>query len=187
AALEEAAADARAEGGFARALRANLLLLVDQLEDIFGATISEEERNAFAELLAHLAATERIWVVATLRGDLYERLIANRSLSMLKDAGATCDLAPPGPEELEEIVRKSAHASGLDYETDPDTAIRLDDQLLKDAEGHDILPLLQFTLNQLFERRSTVAGKTLLTFAAYRAIGGLDGAIDKAAEDALRQ
>src|SRR5262249_2857232 len=55
AALEEAAADARAEGGFERALRANLLLLVDQLEDIFGATISEEERHAFAELLAHLA------------------------------------------------------------------------------------------------------------------------------------
>src|SRR5205085_6668176 len=41
------------------------------------------------------------------------------------------------------------------------------------------------TLQRLFEAREIVDGETRLTFAAYRALGGLDGAIDQAAERAL--
>jgi tetratricopeptide (TPR) repeat protein len=186
AALDKAAAEEAARGGFERTLRASLLLTVDQLEDIFGADVADADRAAFAVLLSHLATTQRIWIVATLRGDLYQRLIAEPAFLALKDAGATCDLPPPRAEELEEIVRRSAAAAGLVYETDPATGARLDDTLLEDAEGQDVLPLLQFTLNQLFERRAVREdGKVVLTFEAYRRMGGLDGAIDQAAEAAI--
>ena len=59
--------------------------------------------------------------------------------------------------------------------------LTLDDRLLADAAGADTLPLLQFTLQQLFKSRDG----TTLTFVAYEAMGGLDGAINQAAEGAL--
>lgn len=171
--------------GYERPLATNLLLLVDQLEDIFSTAITESQRAELAAVLAALTATRRVWVVATLRGDLYERLISERPWIALKDAGATYDLAPPGPEELEEIVRKSAAAAGLHYEVHPETGVRLDEQLLKDASGQDILPLLQFTLNRLFDERQIIDDTTLLTYKSYTSLGGLDGAIDQAAEKAI--
>lgn len=185
AALDRVADDERRTGGFERAVRADLLLLVDQLEDIFAAAVTEEERSHFANLLAALAVTHRVWLVATLRADLYGRLIKNRAFIALKDSGSTYDLAPPGPDELAEIIQKSAEAAHLVYDTDPETGERLDDRLLRDAEGKDILPLLQFTLDRLFNEREVVDGETRLTFASYRAMGGIDGAINQSAERAL--
>jgi tetratricopeptide (TPR) repeat protein len=186
AALDEIGEELRRSGGFERATRADLLLLVDQLEDIFAANITDRQRSSFARLLSALSATKRVWVVATLRGDLYNRLLKNRDFIALKDAGHTYDLAPPGPDELAEIVQRSAEASGLVYETDAASGERLDDRLLRDTEGKDILPLLQFTLDRLFEERSVVGDQTRLTFASYRAMGGLDGAINQSAERAVR-
>jgi len=46
-------------------------------------------------------------VVATLRADLYDRFLAEPDLLALKTAGASYDLAAPGPAELAEIVRKT--------------------------------------------------------------------------------
>jgi len=185
AALDRAAEDARRGGGFERPVRADLLLLVDQLEDIFSLAVTEEQRSHFANLLAALAVTRRVWLASTLRADLYGRLIKNRAFIALKDAGSTYDLAPPGPDELAEIIQKSAEAAHLVYDTDPATGERLDDRLLRDAEGKDILPLLQFTLDRLFKERQIVRGETWLTFASYRAMGGIDGAINQSAEQAL--
>ena len=56
--------------------------------------------------------------------------------------------------------------------------------LLRDASGTDALPLLQFSLKQLYEMPHPE--KLVLTFAAYRALGGLDGAINSVAEEAIR-
>ncbi|MDX2308716.1 MAG: hypothetical protein NW216_10800 [Hyphomicrobium sp.] len=182
---EEAERRARSRDDPGRRMRGRLLLLVDQLEDIFSVGVGPEARKAFAGTLAALAATGRVWILATIRGDLYERLISDHDWLALKDEGCTYDLAPPGPEELDEIVRKSATAAGLHYDTDTRDGTRLDQQLLADASGFDSLPLLQFTLNRLFERRETRGDGIYLTFDAYRQMGGLDGAIDQAAEQAL--
>jgi hypothetical protein len=174
----------RERGGFDRAVRADLLLVVDQLDDLFASTVTDADRTQFAKLLAVLVATRRVWVVTTLRAALYERFLAEDALKSLKDSGAHYDLAPPGPAELADIVRKPADAAALVFERNA-AGVSLDEQLLADAAGADTLPLLQFTLQRLFEERQVVDGKTTLTFAAYQALGGLDGAIDQAAERAL--
>ena len=54
-----------------RQLRVGLLLLVDQLENIFAQSVTDEQRSVFARLLFAFCATRRVWVVATLRSDLY--------------------------------------------------------------------------------------------------------------------
>ena len=75
------------------------------------------------------------------------------------------------------------------YDIDTATGESLDDQLLRDASGADSLPLLQFSLKKLFEKRSVVSRPdgpvTLLTPAAYQELGGLDGAIDTVAEETI--
>lgn len=183
-ALDRVGEAQRARGGFDRALRVDLLLVVDQLDDLFASHVGDEDRAQFAAVLAALLATQRAWVVATLRAALYERFLEEPGLKALKDGGADYDLAPPGPAELADIVRKPAEAAALVFEHSA-AGVGLDERLLEDAAGADTLPLLQFTLQRLFEERQTADGEVRLTFAAYEALGGLGGAIDQAAERAL--
>ena len=147
--------------------------------------VSEAERTRFAKLIAHLVATGRVWVIATLRADLYERFLKEPDLLAMKTKGATYDLAPPGATEIDEIVRGPAIAAGLVYETDPKSGESLDDRLIRDVDRPDMLPLLQFALDFLFEQRVTADGQTLLAFKAYDTLGGLAGAIDQEAERAI--
>lgn len=181
-AIEQAA---RGKEGYDRAVKVALLLVVDQLDELFGADIGNDMRARFAQLLGLLARSGRAWVIATLRADLFEHFLSQKDLKQLKDDGSSYDLASPDAAALAEIVRAPAAAAGLVYETDTKTGERLDETLLKDAERADLLPLLQFTLNQLFEARERRDHGGELTFAAYRALGGLEGAVEKEAEAAF--
>jgi tetratricopeptide (TPR) repeat protein len=176
----------RQKEGYDRDVKAALVLVVDQLDELFDAQLAEDVRARFATLLSLLARCGRVWIIATLRADLFDRLIGQPVLKQLKEDGAAYDLAPPGVAELAEIVRGPAEAADLIYETDSATGERLDERLLKDAGRPDLLPLLQFTLNQLFESRTSSNGQTHLTFAAYHMLGGLEGAVDKEAEAAVQ-
>jgi tetratricopeptide (TPR) repeat protein len=192
AALEHVGQAETARRHFERPLQTNLLLLVDQLEEIFAASVTPEQRAQFANVLAALVNTQRVWLIATLRGDMYEHMITERPFVILKDICGQFDLGPPGADELDEIVHRSAEAAGLQYEvradlTDPtgQRRERLDDRLLRDAAGEHTLPLLQFALNLLFEKCWVRDKSKVLCFAAYETFGGLDGAINQTAEVAL--
>ena len=183
-ALDAVARAERERGGYEREVNVALLLVVDQLDELFG--LAEEVWPRFAKLLDLFARSKRVWIVATLRADLFDRFLDLPALKELKEDGAAYDLAPPDAAALAEIVRGPAAAAGLDYEKDPASGETLDELLLKDAERPDLLPLLQFTLNQLFEAAKQSEDPKLLSFAAYRALGGLQGAVDKEAESALQ-
>ncbi|MGZ8401412.1 MAG: ATP-binding protein, partial [Methyloceanibacter sp.] len=171
--------------GYDRPVRADLLIVVDQLDELFAGQINDAERARFAKLLSLLVATGRVWVIATLRADLYERFLKVPELLAMKSKGATYDLAAPGATEIDEIIRGPALAAGLVYETDAKTGEQLDDRLIRDVDRPDMLPLLQFALDFLFEQRVTENGETRLTFKAYDTLGGLAGAIDQEAERAI--
>ncbi len=184
-ALAAVALAARENDGYGREVAASLLLVVDQLDELFDIQVPDDVRGRFAQLLDLLARSGRVWIVATLRADLFDRFLGQSILKQLKEDGASYDLGPPGMAELAEIVRGPATAADLDFETDSATGERLDERLLRDADRPDLLPLLQFTLNQLFAERETSHQKNCLTFAAYRALGGIEGAVDKEAESAI--
>ena len=74
---------------------------------------------------------------------------------------------------------------GSNGKTDPESKERLDERLFHDIDRPDLLPLVQFVLDRLYEQRAIKNEKITLTFDAYRALGTLDGAIDLAAEKAL--
>jgi hypothetical protein len=184
-ALSRVAAAERDRERYGRDVRCDLVLLIDQLDELFAASVSEAECTAFIDLIAALVQTGRIWVVATLRADFYARMLDQPALKTLKELGATYDLAPPGPAELAEIVRSPAEAAGLVFETDAATGERLDARLLREADRPDMLPLVQLALSRLFEAREAVGDAIRLPLKAYESLGGLKGIVDEAGETAL--
>ncbi|MBV8589581.1 MAG: tetratricopeptide repeat protein [Acetobacteraceae bacterium] len=184
-ALERAAEAERSRQGSSRQFRAQLLIVVDQLDELFAPNVAAEQRALFVRILTGLVETGQVWLLATLRADLYERFLAEPGLLALKTGGAAYDLSPPGPPELAEIVRKPAEAAGLAFETELTTGERLDERLLREADRPDMLPLLQLALDRLFEARVATADGAMLTVAAYENLGGLAGIINREAERAI--
>ena len=184
-ALARIAAAEREQERYSRDVRCDLVLLVDQLDELFADSVGEDERKRFIDLLDALVATGRIWVVATLRADFYARLLDQPVLKKLKEAGATYDLSPPGAAELADIVRAPAEAAGLVYERDAVTGEGVDARLLREAERPDMLPLVQLALSRLFEGRSTAGGEVRLLHNVYEQFGGLKGIVEEAGETAI--
>ena len=177
-ALERVADKTRLDEGYERPVAARLVLLVDQFESLFASTVPKERRAAFAAALDALVRSGLVWAVVTLRSTEYGLLQADPRLLKLKEAGATLDLGPPDDVAIDQVIRGPAEAAGLVYERDTRSRQGLDDVLRADTAGADALPLLQFTLQRLFEERRDLT----LTFDAYRALGGLEGAIAAEAE-----
>lgn len=182
------AADVSADG-VRRALdavdgRCHLALLVDQLEEMFSdPRITHADREAFVAVLDACARSGRVWVIATLRSDVYPRLAELPRLIALKEGEGQFDLLPPTPREIGQIIRLPASAAGLRFEVRPNTAERLD-ETIRDAAAKNpgALPLLQFLLEELYKRRSP---EDVLTFRAYEDLGAVEGALAQRAEAVL--
>ena len=184
-ALSRVGAEERNREKYSREVRCDLIVLIDQFEELFAASVSDAERNAFIDLMSVLVASGRVWIAATLRADFYARMLDQPVLKKLKEAGATYDLAPPGPAELADIVREPAQAAGLVFETNSANGERLDVRLLRDADRPDMLPLVQLALSRLFEGREVIEGETVLPLKVYESLGGLTGIVNEAGEKAL--
>ncbi len=163
-------------------LTAKLVVVVDQLEEIFTRdNVSLEQRLAFVDALAVLARSGHVWVLATMRSDYYPRCLEVPELVALKDGDGQYDLLPPTFDEIDQMITYPTRAAGLRFEVEPHTGERLDAVLHQSAANDpQALPLLSFTLDELYRRRTDDG---FLTFAAYRELGGLEGALAQRAEE----
>ncbi|EKE73744.1 winged helix-turn-helix domain-containing protein [Gallaecimonas xiamenensis] len=161
-------------------------LFIDRLEVALSSPLfSHDERHQFIALLETLALSGAVLVLGACRNDFYPQLMAFDSLRAGKGNGAHFDLAPPSRAELLQMIRLPAQAAGLNWQTDPDSAQPLDELLCSDAASNpDALPMLQYMLEQLYLRRSP-EGQLLVE--VYQELGGIEGAIGKAAEEAMAQ
>ncbi len=141
------------------------------------------EREGFVALLAVLARSGQVWVVATLRSDFYQRIDDVPGLRELT-AERQYSLPPLRPAEIAEIVRRPAAAAGLAYETEEASGLGLD-AVIAEAAARDpaSLPLLSFVLDELYRRDIADGYANTLTVATYRRLGGLEGAIAQRAEE----
>jgi WD40 repeat protein len=156
---------------------AGLLLLVDQLESIFGSS----EQEVFSRLIEALVVNGSVWLIVTMRSDRYAELQQDSHFLRLKRSGVTYDLPSPGPAEINDIIKGPARAAGLVFsERD---GISLIETLKVATPNADALPLLQMTLAQLFESKQG----NVLTHSAYDAIGGIEGAIAAHANAIFRE
>jgi tetratricopeptide (TPR) repeat protein len=174
---------ARESGG--DKVNGRLALVIDQMEEMFThESILPEHREAFIDVIDAFARSGRVWVICTLRSDFYPRLAALPKLTALKEGTGQYDLMPPNASEIGQMIRLPTRAAGLRFEEDPTTNESLDDMLRDAAVARpEILPLLQFTLEELYQRRSD----GLLTLAAYRELGGVEGSLAQRAEAVFKQ
>ena len=168
----------------ALARNCHLALVVDQLEEIFSDDhIDQRQREGFSAAVDALARSGRVWIIATMRSDLYPRLTDLPIFMTLKEGDGQFDLLPPSLREIGQIIRLPAAAAGLRFESRAHTAERLDDTIRDAASGNAAaLPLLEFLLEELYKRRSN---DNVLTFRAYEELGGVAGALAQRAEEVL--
>ena len=161
---------------------ARLVLVVDQMEEMFSLeSITPNDRRIFIEALDALSRSGRVWVIATLRSDFYPRTTELEGLVALKEGSGQYDLLSPTTAEIGQMIRQPAQAAGLYFEEDSSTNERLDD-VLRDASAKNpsALPLLEFTLEELYKQRTDDG---MLTYGAYKNLGGVEGALSQRAEE----
>jgi WD40 repeat protein/DNA-binding SARP family transcriptional activator len=174
---DELAFDERGVDGVLRRIvpaGGELLLVVDQLEELF--TLADDaEQRAFLDGLTHAvgAADSRLRVVATLRADLYDRPLRFEGFGAAV-GDATVPIAAMSAAELEAAIVGPAERVGGGVEAA--LAAELVGAVLHEPAA---LPSLQFTLYELAAR----SPDRKLVLADYRKLGGVDGAIAARAEE----
>ncbi len=158
---------------------AQLLLVIDQFEELFTLT---EDKNEVEHILDSLyaAVTDqrgRLRVVIALRADFYDRPLKYRDFSQVVRQ-CTEVVLPLTTDELIRAVREPARIVGVRFEEGliPKIVTEVNEQ-------PGALPLLQYALTELFERRQ---GR-ILTEEAYKEIGGVRGALGRRAEQLYMQ
>ncbi|MET8149643.1 hypothetical protein ACIBSW_23785 [Actinoplanes sp. NPDC049668] len=167
-----------------------LLLVIDQFEELLTPLANPDLEQIRCGTLAQLTAVlgmPGVTLVLVMRDDFYPQLAAQapelRAGLTLVDLPAVLSV-----EQLREIIVEPARTAGLVWETG------LPERIVADVlAGYDtsttrcvpvtVLPLLELTLYQVWERR---AG-TRLTRDAYERIGGVRGALTTWCTAAIEQ
>lgn len=152
-----------------------LLLVIDQFEEVFTLVEDEAVRTHFLESVEEAVADPhgRLRVVITLRADFYDRPLLYRGFGELLLSRVE-GLVPMSPEELERAI--SGPASRVDVRLEHGLGAKMVADVADQPGG---LPLLQYALTELFERRED----SILSLDAYTAIGGVSGALGRRAEE----
>lgn len=168
-----------------------VLIGIDQAEELF-AKEGSEEAGQLLDLIDRLfgqakreppsavGPPPRVIVLAAIRSDSYERLQTAPALSGIRQT--PFNLPPLAPAEYKMVIEgpaARATAAGRTLTIEP----ALTEQLLKDAEGADALPLLAFILERLLVDYGA-DGDLLLK--EYETLGGLQGSIEAAVREAWK-
>jgi basic membrane lipoprotein Med (substrate-binding protein (PBP1-ABC) superfamily)/DNA-binding SARP family transcriptional activator len=152
-----------------------LLLVVDQFEELFTLVDDEETRARFLDQLIPALDDPhgRIVVVVTLRSDFYGQPLVYPRLGARLGEGVI-NVVPLLPDELESAAQQPLAQANIGFQP------ALLATLLADVVGQPgALPLFQFSLTELFDRRID----DTLTLDIYREMGGVEGAITRTADD----
>ncbi|MFI0243038.1 NACHT and WD repeat domain-containing protein [Streptomyces sp. NPDC016845] len=147
------------------------LVVVDQLEELFTLAGPEERAAFLAAVRDGLRRDPRLWFVATLRSDFLTEFLESGFAELVR---APAVIGALGRGEVREVIERPAEEAGLSFA--PGVVARMVD----DCGGGDALPLLAYTLQELYLR----AGGTGRTVSEemYRALGGVAGTLSAQAD-----
>ena len=162
------------------------MIVVDQFEEVFTYRPEDDQvrkrfevsRAAFfASLLNAAAATAgRVAVVLTMRSDFLGACAPFPKLNDMLNAHLV-QVGPMREDELREAIKQPAYLVGCE----PEPA--LIQRLLADVKGQPgALPLLQFALKELWEKRDV----RTLRLDTYETLGGIEGALEHRANEIFR-
>ena len=145
-----------------------LVLFIDQFEELFTVTSTEEERAHFIDLITTAASENggNVIILSAMRADFYDRPMNYPGLGDL--IKHHIPMFPMSVDELYDAVRKPAQLVGLKFDEDLVAELIFE---VRDEPGS--LPLLQFTLDKLYQQRENMT----LTIDTYNSLGGNVGGI----------
>jgi WD40 repeat protein/serine/threonine protein kinase len=156
-----------------------LFLLIDQFEELFTLTTDELARSRFLGLLEYALAhsLSRLRVVITIRADFYDRPLLYPGFNeWLRNR--TEIILPLNTADMEQAIVGPVQSISIRYEVGLVAHI-----IAQIGSQPGALPLLEYTLTELFERREGFA----LTRQAYDASGGVLGALSHRADEVYNQ
>lgn len=155
-----------------------IVIFVDQIEELFTLAPVDEAAAAARALAALARSGSQLRVLATVRGDFLARLAALPELGP-EVARAPYLLRPLGPDKLREVIVGPARRTGVSFDGDT-----VDELLRASLSSEGSLPLLQFTLAELWDARDPHTGA--IPAGALTRLGGLDGALERHADRVIR-
>ncbi len=164
--------------------RRGLVLLVDQLEELTTHDDADPvltASRAFAmDLLARLGDRVRpaLRVIVTARHDMLGPILEHRRLGRALIRG-TALVAPLGRAEWGVVIDAALESYGYSFE---DAALRAELMTSLD-EAAGAMPLVEFALAELWRARDPV--RKQITWACWKKLGGIAGALDQYAEATL--
>jgi tetratricopeptide (TPR) repeat protein len=160
---------------------ARFVWLIDQFEEILTQRSADSWIDAFGRFLRSLQS-DGVWTMVSIRADATPLLKEHETLRQVFGANeGQYYLASLTGTALDAVIALPARAADLTFEVGTD-GTPLDQRLREDAyREKDSLPVLQFTLNELYVKRT---GRQL-TYAVYDDLGGLSGSIATTAQAVL--
>jgi len=155
---------------------ATVLLVIDQFEELLGHETDKQENRLLDYLRAALEAPDAgLMAVVTLRSDFLADFQRRSTLREMQFEGIPVGLL--SAEGLVQVVQGPAEIAGVELEPGLVQAI------VDDTETDDALPLLAFTLRELWEN---YGADGVLTIREYKDdLGGINGSIARAANAVL--
>jgi WD40 repeat protein len=149
-----------------------LIVCVDQTEELFTLCGDAARRHAFARALAAMGtdADAPTRVVLSIRGDFFARLATLPALAGLYSRQVEVSTTP-GADALVQIVSEPARQFGYEFE-DAELIRAMIEPLAGEPAA---LAMLQFCADRLWDLRDRRWKR--LTWDAYEAIGGVEGAL----------
>ena len=167
-----------------------LVLVVDQFEEVFAPSPEGKYQTFIEQLKILLGSPLNVTLILIMRDDFYNYFVKDRGLSeWLEYSQGPFNISPRlTAPEITAIVRKPAEAVRLRLEDGlvemivKDTLETMPSQSDEGPVVHStMLPLLEFTLTQLWERRID----SVMKRDEYTRIGGVTGGLTKWADDVL--
>ena len=161
---------------------ASVVVVIDQFEELLcrSDSGSDVQRSTLAErFLAELGPITgdgdgRLLVLATMRSDFLGSFQCHPSIVGIPFDDLT--LGPMESSAYAQVIAGPADLAGLQLEPE------LIDRMVAETSTGDALPLLAFTLRELWERYGRKGDLTLLE---YENLGGLEGSVQRAADGLL--
>ncbi|MCF3622491.1 CHAT domain-containing protein [Planktothrix agardhii] len=155
-----------------------LLLVADQLEELYTLCPVKEEQERFADELLTTIAQENITLVFTLRADFYGYVLSYRPFRDALQEYTPQLLSSMKREELQAAIELPAQK--LEVQLEDNLTQRILDDVGQEPGN---LPLLEFALTRLWEKQK----HRELTHQAYEEIGGVKKAIANHAEQVYQK
>ncbi|NER46688.1 MAG: hypothetical protein F6J92_08340 [Symploca sp. SIO1A3] len=163
--------------GVGSASNQRVILVVDQFEECFTMCQSKQDREEFFACLLKIVAesNNKLCLVLGMRADFLGKCAEYAELAEKIDQHLVT-VKPMSPQEIAEAITQPAELVGLQVEQ------ALVTKMTDDVIGSPgSLPLLQYTLTELWTEAQTTPNPNRLTLESYNQLGGIQKTLPKRA------